>query len=54
MKHVALLGDSVFDNGAYIGSDPNVVRQTQHLLPANWFAVLLARDGAVISDIPLS
>ena len=29
-----------------------MVRQLQHLLPANWFADLLARDGAVISDIP--
>jgi hypothetical protein len=51
MKHVVLLGDSVFDNGAYVGSDPDVVRQLHQLLPTDWCADLRARDGAVISDI---
>src|SRR3954454_19213858 len=51
MKHIVLLGDSVFDNGAYIGHDANVVRQLRQLLAPGWKAVLNARDGAVIADI---
>jgi hypothetical protein len=33
MKHVVLLGDSVFDNGAYVGSSPALVQQLHQLLP---------------------
>jgi hypothetical protein len=51
MKHVVLFGDSVFDNGAYVGSGPDVVRQLKELLPTDWSADLRARDGAAISDI---
>jgi hypothetical protein len=50
MKHVALLGDSVFDNAAYVGSGPDVARQVES--SAREFEVtLLARDGATIADI---
>src|SRR4051812_47373149 len=50
MKHVALLGDSVFDNAAYVGSGPDVARQLRSL--AQGFEVtLLARDGATIAEI---
>jgi hypothetical protein len=49
MIHVVLLGDSVFDNGAYVGSGPDVVRQLQTILPSGWRATLNARDGAVIA-----
>lgn len=50
MKHVALLGDSVFDNAAYVGSGPAVARQLRSL--AQGFEVtLLARDGATIADV---
>jgi lysophospholipase L1-like esterase len=52
MKHVALLGDSVFDNGAYVGGGPDVVTQLRQLLPAGWRATLAAVDGGVIRDIP--
>jgi hypothetical protein len=52
MGHVVLLGDSVFDNAAYVGSHPDVVRQLRHSLPADWRATLRARDGAVTADIP--
>jgi hypothetical protein len=52
MKHIVLLGDSVFDNAAYVGSGPDVVRQVRELLPEGWRASLSARDGAVIADIP--
>ncbi len=52
MRHVVLLGDSVFDNAAYVGSDPDVVAQLREALPADWRASLVARDGAVITDLP--
>src|SRR5437868_12036949 len=51
MPHVVLLGDSVFDNGAYVGGDPDVVRQVRELLPPGAGAALNARDGAVIADV---
>ena len=52
MKHLALLGDSVFDNGAYVGREPDVVTQLRQRLPAGWRATLVAVDGGVIRDIP--
>jgi hypothetical protein len=44
--HVALLGDSIFDNAAYIGGAPDVVTHLRRLLPAPWRATLCAVDGA--------
>lgn len=52
MRHVVLLGDSVFDNAAYIGSGPDVVRQLRRELPEGWRASLAAVDGAMMADIP--
>jgi GDSL-like Lipase/Acylhydrolase family len=51
MNHVVLLGDSIFDNAAYVGGGPDVVRQLHAALPASWRATLNARDGAVTADI---
>jgi hypothetical protein len=51
MTHVVLLGDSIFDNAAYVSGGPDVVRQLCALLPAGWRATLNALDGAVISDV---
>lgn len=48
---VVLLGDSVFDNGAYVPGEPDVVAQVRALLPAGWSATLLAVDGDVISGV---
>jgi hypothetical protein len=50
--HVVLLGDSVFDNGAYVAAGPDVATQLRQALPAGWRATLLARDGAVAADLP--
>jgi hypothetical protein len=52
MPHIVLLGDSVFDNAAYVGSAPDVVEQLRQLLPQGLRASLHARDGASIADIP--
>jgi hypothetical protein len=48
--HVVLLGDSIFDNAAYVGRDPDVRTQLAQALRGSQ-ATLLARDGAVIADI---
>jgi hypothetical protein len=53
MGHIALLGDSVFDNGAYVTpGEPDVVRQLRERLPAGWRATLAAVDGAVTGSVP--
>lgn len=51
MSHVVLLGDSIFDNGAYVRGGPDVVRQLREALPLNWDATLLAVDGAVARGV---
>ena len=48
---VALLGDSIFDNAAYVPREPDVIAQVQAALPPGWDAVLLAVDGAAASDV---
>ena len=50
MPHVALLGDSIFDNAAYTNGGPDVVTQLRELLPAGWHATLGAVDGATTED----
>jgi hypothetical protein len=51
MSHVILLGDSVFDNGAYTEGGPDVVAQLRGLLPASSKASLLAVDGAQAHEV---
>ncbi len=51
MAHVVLLGDSIFDNLAYVRGGPDVVRQLRGKLPAGWDATLLAVDGAVTGEV---
>jgi hypothetical protein len=51
-RHVVLLGDSVFDNAAYTSGAPDVVTHLRALLPDQWEATLLARDGATTVDLP--
>jgi hypothetical protein len=51
-QHLVLLGDSIFDNGAYVApGEPDVIRQVQTLLPAGWQATLRAVDGDCVPDI---
>lgn len=52
MTHVVLLGDSIFDNAAYVAGGPDVVNQLRDVLPSGWRATLNACDGAVIADLP--
>ncbi|HEX8623229.1 MAG TPA: SGNH/GDSL hydrolase family protein [Allosphingosinicella sp.] len=51
MGHVVLLGDSIFDNLAYVRGGPDVVRQLRSKLPTDWDATLLAVDGAVTREV---
>lgn len=50
--HLVLLGDSIFDNGAYTGGKPDVIAQLRKLLPPEWKATLLAQDGATTEGVP--
>jgi lysophospholipase L1-like esterase len=49
--HVVLLGDSVFDNAAYVRGGPDVVAQLRERLPSGWRATLGAVDGSVAADV---
>jgi hypothetical protein len=48
--HVVLLGDSIFDNAAYVDGGPDVVSQLREELPG-WKCSLRAVDGDVISGV---
>jgi hypothetical protein len=52
MRHVVLLGDSIFDNAAYVAGGPDVVAQLRERLPSGWRATLLAVDGSVVARVP--
>jgi lysophospholipase L1-like esterase len=59
MPHVVLLGDSIFDNGAYTQGGPDVITQLRGVVPAGWRATLGAVDGATteafspqVSELP--
>ena len=49
--NVVLLGDSIFDNQAYVGDGPDVIAQLREALPSGWSATLAARDGSTTHDI---
>jgi hypothetical protein len=51
MRHIVLLGDSVFDNAAYVAGGPVVIEQVREQLPAGWRATLRAVDGSVIGSV---
>jgi lysophospholipase L1-like esterase len=51
MGRVVLLGDSVFDNAAYVGSAPDVVAQLRERLPRGWRATLCAIDGSTVAGL---
>jgi hypothetical protein len=51
MPHIALLGDSVIDNKAYVGGGPDVAEQLKKIAPEQWKVTRLAVDGAVTSGV---
>lgn len=50
-RHVVLLGDSIFDNAAYVRGKPCVIEQLTAALAGNGRATLLARDGDRAADV---
>jgi GDSL-like Lipase/Acylhydrolase family len=50
-QHIALLGDSIFDNRAYTNGAPDVVAHLRALLPPGWKASLIAVDGSTAADL---
>lgn len=51
MSHLILLGDSIFDNRAYVEGGPAVIDQVQGFLQKGWQASLLAVDGNVALNV---
>jgi hypothetical protein len=51
MQHVVLLGDSIFDNAAYVEPGDEVIEKLAKHLPDGVKGSLLARDGSVISQV---
>jgi hypothetical protein len=50
-EHIALLGDSTFDNAAYTNGLPDVVTHLRRIMPAGIKATLLAVDGSTTADV---
>lgn len=51
MACIVLLGDSIFDNAAYVGGGPDVITHLRGRLPAGWSSELCAEDGATASGV---
>lgn len=51
MNNLILLGDSIFDNAAYVGNGPSVIQQVNSQIPGNWQATCLAVDGDTAADV---
>jgi hypothetical protein len=51
MKHIVLLGDSVFDNAKYVDTDLDVEHQLKQILPQGFKVTRLALDGDMIHNI---
>jgi lysophospholipase L1-like esterase len=51
-RSIVLAGDSIFDNAAYTGGEPDVTTHLNSLLPPGSKATLVAVDGATVSGLP--
>ena len=51
MNRIVLVGDSVLDNGAYVGGGPDIQQQLADELGSGSEVQLLAVDGAVTNDV---
>ena len=50
-NHLVLLGDSIFDNAAYVPDGPAVIDHLQVMLPEGWRTTLVARDGDMVRHV---
>lgn len=48
-RHIALLGDSIFDNSSYTGGEPDVAAHLRSMVSGE--VTLLAVDGATSTDV---
>jgi hypothetical protein len=52
MAHIVLLGDSIFDNKSYVGSNGrDVITHLRENLPDDWQSSLKAVDGSLIENV---
>lgn len=51
MKHIILIGDSIFDNASYVDQGDSVIDQLKANLPKNCKATLIAVDGDTTTDV---
>jgi hypothetical protein len=51
MKHIVLLGDSIFDNKAYVNGGLDVITHIRLQIPAEWKVTLRAVDVSVIENV---
>lgn len=51
MAHIVLLGDSIFDNKAYVGTEPDLISHLQELIPTDWQVELKAVDGSLVENV---
>lgn len=49
--HIVLIGDSIFDNGAYTRGEPDVVTHLARVIPKGWEATSCAVDGATTAGV---
>lgn len=49
--HLILLGDSIFDNAAYVPKGMPVIEHLRQIIPSGWQATLLAIDGDITSGV---
>jgi len=50
-EHIVLMGDSIFDNAAYVLNGIDVITNLRRKLPEGWRASLIARDGSMVNDV---
>ncbi len=52
MKHIVLVGDSIFDNASYVSAGESVTDQLTQLMDGESRITLLAVDGDITTDVP--
>ena len=51
MNHIVLLGDSIFDNAAYVSGGLDVIAHLRQQIPSGWQSSLKAVDGSVVENV---
>ncbi len=51
MKHIVLLGDSIFDNKDYVNGGLDLIAHLRRQIPAGWKASIRAVDGSRVENV---